>query len=62
MDEHKDHPLLKHFDRYSRASLSREFHDLAQEMVDRVPSSSELTVALRKLLEAKDAFVRAAVG
>ena len=38
---------------------SKLFHDLAHEMVERSPKGGpELTVALRKLLEAKDAFVR----
>lgn len=30
-------------------------------MIERLPDSSELAVGLRKLLEAKDAFVRAAL-
>jgi hypothetical protein len=34
---------------------------LAQQMIDVIPDSPELTVGLRKLLEAKDAFVRAAI-
>jgi hypothetical protein len=33
----------------------------AQEMLDRIEDSPELSVGLRKLLEAKDAFVRAAL-
>ncbi len=38
---------------------SKPFSDLAHLMVDRSPvGGPELTVALRKLLEAKDAFVR----
>jgi hypothetical protein len=32
---------------------------LADDMVEMLPSSVELTVGLRKLLEAKDCFVRA---
>ena len=35
--------------------------DLADEMVELLPGSPEVTVGLRKLLEAKDAFVRAAL-
>jgi hypothetical protein len=35
---------------------------LAQEMAAYLPSNPELTVGLRKLLEAKDCFVRAALG
>lgn len=34
---------------------------LAAQMVDRLPDGPELTVGLRKLLEAKDALVRAAI-
>lgn len=34
---------------------------LAHEMADNLPNGPELTVGLRKLLEAKDAFVRAAL-
>jgi len=34
---------------------------LAYEMADRLPDGPELTTGLRKLLEAKDAFVRAAL-
>lgn len=39
--------------------ISKPAHDLAHRMVDGLPDSPELTVGLRKLLEAKDAFVRA---
>lgn len=34
---------------------------LAREMTDRLPDGPELTTGLRKLLEAKDCFVRAAL-
>ena len=34
---------------------------LAEVMIDRLPDGAELTTGLRKLLEAKDAFVRAAL-
>jgi hypothetical protein len=34
---------------------------LADEMADALPSGPELTTGLRKLLEAKDCFVRAAL-
>jgi hypothetical protein len=36
-------------------------HDLAHEMVRQLPDGPELTAGLRKLLEAKDCFVRAAL-
>lgn len=41
--------------------VSRPFHDLAVAMADRLGDGPELTVGLRKLLEAKDAIVRHAV-
>ena len=37
---------------------SKPFCDLAQRVVDTYPMNAERTVALRKLLEAKDAAVR----
>jgi hypothetical protein len=39
--------------------FSRPFGELAQTMVSTLPRNPERTVALRKLLEAKDAAVRA---
>lgn len=42
--------------------VSEPCGELAQEMVHRLKDSPELTVGLRKLLEAKDCFVRAALG
>lgn len=41
---------------------SRPFGELAQQLVMTLPESDERDVALRKLLEAKDAAVRAAIG
>jgi hypothetical protein len=41
------------------AEVSKPFADLAQKIVDELPRNPERTVALRKLLEAKDAAVRA---
>lgn len=35
------------------------FNRLANDIVDKLPSNAERTVALRKLLESKDAAVRA---
>lgn len=40
-------------------AVSKPFADLAKEVAERAPDSQETTVALRKLLEAKDAAVRA---
>lgn len=42
--------------------VSRLFYGLAYALCDALPDGAELTVALRKLLESKDAAVRAAVG
>jgi hypothetical protein len=60
------HPAIDHVLKYfSYAHLpphlqeiSKGFHDLAMVTADRAPNSQETTVALRKLLEAKDAAVR----
>ncbi|MEV0617551.1 hypothetical protein AB0I81_29815 [Nonomuraea sp. NPDC050404] len=41
--------------------VSKPSADLAQQMIDTMPDCTELTVGLRKLLEAKDSFVRAAL-
>jgi NAD(P)H-dependent FMN reductase len=38
--------------------VSKEFHNLAHWIVGELPESAERTVALRKLLEGKDAAVR----
>lgn len=42
-------------------AASRPFCALARHIVDTTPRNPERTVALRKLLEAKDAAVRAAL-
>lgn len=39
--------------------ISKPFNVLANQIVDNLPSNLERTVALRKLLEAKDCAVRA---
>lgn len=41
------------------AEVSKPFGDLAGWMLDNLPRNPERTVALRKLLESKDAAVRA---
>lgn len=43
-------------------AVSKPCHDLAEQMIAALPDGPELTAGLRKLLEAKDCFVRAAVG
>lgn len=40
---------------------SRLFSDLAELMITTLPVGPEVTAGLRKLLEAKDCFVRAAL-
>lgn len=40
-------------------AVSKPFGELAQNIVDTLPRNPERTVALRKLLEAKDAAMRA---
>lgn len=37
--------------------VSKPFHDLALDMIERLPDDPELVVALRKLREAKDCAV-----
>lgn len=58
-------PIVKFFD-YEHLPehlqiISRQFCNLAFYMVANLPRNAERTVALRKLLEAKDAAVRANV-
>lgn len=58
------HPILRYFS-YAHLpehlrNISRLFHDLAHDLADHL-DGPELTVALRKLLESKDAAVRAAL-
>ena len=62
------HPSVEHIMKYFRydhlppklQEVSKDFAELAQT-VAKLPSSPEVTVSLRKLLEAKDAAVRAAL-
>ena len=61
----QDHILQ--FFHYSHLPLalrgrSRPFCQLARKLIDETPRNPERTVALRKLLEAKDAAVRAFVA
>lgn len=41
---------------------SMQLHNLAYDLVGQLPEGPEVTAGLRKLLEAKDCFVRAALG
>lgn len=58
--------VMRHFE-YSHLppdlrSVSEQCAALAHHMITELPDGPELTVGLRKLLEAKDCFVRTAVG
>lgn len=58
-------PILRYF-HYAHLppalqARSKPFCDLARQIVETTPRNAERTVALRKLLEAKDAGVRAHV-
>ncbi len=64
-DHDQDH--IVQFFRYSHlparlAEVSEGFAELALVVLETVPRNPERTVALRKLLEAKDAAVRAVVA
>jgi hypothetical protein len=62
---HPDEPILRFFAwqhlPLTLQDVSRPFGELALFLVDALPRSAERTVALRKLLEGKDAAVRAAL-
>lgn len=63
------HPAIQHVLAYFKwdhlpahlQEVSRPFGELARQVAERAPQNQETTVALRKLLEAKDAAVRAAL-
>lgn len=65
MDENKKEPhSLMRFFQYDHLpehlqSVSRPFSQLAKQLDKKLPDGAEKTVALRKLLESKDAGVRA---
>lgn len=58
-----DEPILQFFSYLHLPAhlqiVSKRFSDLAEWIVQSLPRNPERTVALRKLLEAKDAAVRA---
>lgn len=65
MQPEQAEPMLRWFD-YAHLpehlqAISANFANLARSLCARLPRSPERTVALRKLLESKDAAVRAAV-
>lgn len=58
-------PILKYF-RYEHlpehlAAISKPIADLAEAMDEWLPDCAEKSAGLRKLLEAKDCFVRARI-
>ena len=63
------HPSTSHVARYFAYAhlpahlqeVSRPFQELADQMIAALPDGPELTAGLRKLLEAKDCMVRAAL-
>jgi hypothetical protein len=63
------HPGTRHFEKLFAfedlpqgllQDTSARFAQLAQQLVDSLPDGPELTACLRKLIEAKDCFMRAA--
>jgi hypothetical protein len=60
-----DEPMLQFFTyehlREDLKPVSKAFGDLAEQVVKMLPRNPERTVTLRKLLEAKDCAVRAAL-
>lgn len=65
------HPATQHFatlfsfEHIAESKLrdiSSECHAFAQRMIDALPDGPELSAGLRKLLEAKDCLVRAALA
>jgi hypothetical protein len=64
------HPGTQHFETMFEFShlpphlaiISKPFGDLAAVLVESLPDGPELSVGLRKLVEAKDCFVRAQVA
>lgn len=65
------HPSVAHFDRLfaydhlpegQLRETSLRCARLAEVMVEQLPDSPEMSAGLRKLLEAKDCFVRAALS
>ena len=64
-DQITSDPILRYF-HYAHLpphlrTISQPFCDLAARMVETLPRNAERSAALRKLLEAKDCAVRAAV-
>jgi hypothetical protein len=56
-------PIMQYFEYEHLPShlqaVSKPFGEMAKQIVEQLPRNAERTVALRKLLESKDAAVRA---
>ncbi|MET9142459.1 hypothetical protein [Streptomyces sp. NPDC004042] len=65
MPEPTPTPILRYFEfghlPAPLRTVSAPFSELAHQLVESLPAGPERTVALRKLLESKDAAVRAAL-
>lgn len=66
MPEYKEATKLKQFFAYAHLpphlqEVSKPFGELAEKMMEILPANIELVAAIRKLLEGKDAAVRALV-
>lgn len=69
MDLSGRHPATQHLARLFEfehlpphlRGISQQCHDLAETMIAELPDGAELSAGLRKLLEAKDCFVRQAL-
>jgi hypothetical protein len=64
------HPSVKEIMKYLepnpnlkgiQAEIAQSFHSMADNLLNELEDSPELTAGLRKLLEAKDCFVRASL-
>lgn len=65
MYDDPNYPILKYF-RYEHLpehlqKVSKPFTEMAFDLVNNLPQNPETSAGLRKLLEAKDCFVRAAL-
>ena len=65
MEEYRPSPILKYF-KYDHLpenlqAISKPIGELAEDMDLQLPSCAEKSAGLRKLLEAKDCFVRASL-
>lgn len=62
----KNNPILKYFEyahlKPGLAMISKPICHAAKEMDELLPDGPEKSAGLRKLLEAKDCFVRAAIS